>query len=103
MKKVIKQRKDIAFYIFLYPLPSHKEAYGKSKAIWCNKSLALLEDAFANKPLPKPTCKTNVIDENIKLAKKLGVRGTPAVISPNGVLSPGYRDAASLIKLIDKK
>jgi len=35
MKKVVSERKDIAFYIILYPLPMHKEAYGKSKAIIC--------------------------------------------------------------------
>lgn len=103
MKKIVKERNDIAFYIILYPLPSHKEAYGKSKAIYCEKSLEMLEDAFQGKPLPKPSCQTSVIDENIKLANKLGVRGTPAIILPDGVMMGGYRDAQSLIKLIDKK
>jgi thiol:disulfide interchange protein DsbC len=101
MKKVIEKRKDIAFYIKLYPLPMHKEAYDKSKAIVCEKSMSLLEDAFTKKPLPKPSCETTVIDENIKLANKLGIRGTPAIILPNGIVIPGYKDADSLIELID--
>jgi thiol:disulfide interchange protein DsbC len=54
MKKVVADRKDIAFYIKLFPLKSNLEAYEKSKAILCEKSLSLLEDAFAKKPLPKP-------------------------------------------------
>jgi len=103
MKKVIKERKDIAFYTILFPLPMHKEAYGKSKAIVCEKSLEMLEAALAKKPLPAPTCETTVIDENIKLAGELGISGTPAVIFPNGTLIPGAMAAADIIKQIDKK
>ena len=97
---MIAERKDIAFYIKLYPLPMHKEAYAKAKAIVCEKSLALLEKAFEQKPLPKPKCETSAIDENIKLAAKLGISGTPALILPDGRLIPGYKDAKSIISLI---
>jgi len=102
MKKVIDKRKDIAFYIKMYPLPFHKGAYEKAKAIVCEKSLSLLEDAFEKKPLPEPKCETPAIDENLKLVEKLGIRGTPAIILPNGIVIPGYKDADSLISLIDK-
>lgn len=102
MKKVIEKRKDIAFFIKMYPLPMHKGAYEKAKAIVCEKSLSLLEDAFAKKPLPAPKCVTSAIDENLKLTEKLGIRGTPAIILPNGSIIPGYKDADSLISLIDK-
>jgi thiol:disulfide interchange protein DsbC len=97
MKKVIEERKDIAFYIKMFPLPMHKGAYDKAKAIVCEKSLALLEDAFANKELPKPKCDTKVIDENIKLAEKLGITGTPALIFPDGRIVPGAMEAKSII------
>jgi len=103
MKKVISERKDIAFYTILYPLPMHKEAYAKSKAIICEKSLDLLEAAFEKKPLPKPSCETKVIDENMKLAEKLGISGTPAIIFPDGTLIPGAMEADAIIKKIDKK
>jgi len=100
MKKVIAERKDIAFYTKLFPLPMHKDAYAKAKAIVCEKSLALLEKAYEQKPLPKPKCETSAIDENIKLAEKLGISGTPALIFPDGRLIPGYKDAKSIISLI---
>lgn len=103
MKKVIKERKDIAFFIKLYPLPMHKDAYAKAKAIVCEKSLSLLDDAFEKKPLPTPKCETTVIDDNIKLAQKLGITGTPAIIMPDGRLIPGYLEADALIKQIEKK
>ncbi len=68
MKKIVEERKDIAFYIKMFPLKSHPAAYDKAKAIVCEKSLALLEDAHAKKPIPKPACETSVVDESIKLA-----------------------------------
>ena len=86
----------------MFPLPMHKEAYEKAKAIVCEKSLTLLDDAFEKKQLPKPKCETSVIDENIKLGEKLGITGAPAIIMPNGSIIPGYKDADSLISLIDK-
>ena len=99
---MIEKRKDIVFFIKMYPLPMHKDAYDKAKAIVCEKSLSLLEDAFENKPLPAPKCETSALDENIKLAEKLGIRGTPAIILPNGTLVPGYKEADPLITLIEK-
>ena len=100
MKTIIEERKDIAFYIKLVPLRSHSEAYEKSKTIVCEKSLALLEAAHEKKPLPKPSCETTVIDENIKLAEKLGITSLPSIVLPDGRVFPGYRDAKSLIELI---
>jgi thiol:disulfide interchange protein DsbC len=102
MKKVVEKRKDIAFFIKMFPLSFHKGAAEKAKAIVCGKSMALLEDAFAKKPLPEAKCDTTVIDDNIKLAEKLGIRGTPAIILPNGIVVPGTKDADALIDLIDK-
>jgi len=102
MKKVIEKRKDIVFFIKMFPLPMHKGAYDEAKAIVCEKSLALLEDAFAKKPLPAAKCDTKALDDNIKLGEKLGIRGTPAIVLANGVVIPGYRDADSLIAQITK-
>jgi len=106
MKKIVAERKDIAFYIKLYPLPMHKDAREESIAIMCGENpLALLDDAFEKKELPKPKleCNQSLIDENIKLGQKLGISGTPAMILSNGTLIPGYRDAAAILKLIDSK
>jgi len=100
MKKIIEERKDIVFLIKLYPLKMHPAAYEKSKAIFCEKSLALLEDAYDKKTLPKPSCETTVIDENIKLAEKLGINSLPSLVLPDGRVFPGYKDAKTLLNLI---
>lgn len=101
MKKVLEERKDIVFYVKMFPLAMHKGAYEKAKAIVCEKSLKLLEEAYERKQLPAPKCETTVIDENIKLAEKLGIRGTPALIFPDGTVIPGAIDAKSIINQID--
>jgi thiol:disulfide interchange protein DsbC len=100
MKKIIDERKDIVFHLKMFPLKNHPEAYEKSKSIVCEKSLALLEDAFEKKPIPKPKCETSVVDENIKLAQKLGVTSVPSLVLPDGRIIPGYTVAKTLIHLI---
>lgn len=103
MKKVLEKRKDIVFYLKMYPLVKiHPKAYEKSKAIVCEKSLALLEDTFAGKTLPEAKCKTTEVDENLKLGERLGITGTPAIVLPDGGVIHGYKDADSLIQMIDK-
>ena len=102
IKKVVEKRKDVAFYIKLFPLTKlHPDAYWKSKSIICEKSLKLLEDNFEKKPIPKPSCETGVIDRNIKLAGSLGISGTPTSIMPDGSVLTGSLPADKFIELID--
>ncbi len=100
MKNIIEERKDISFYIKMFPVKSHPEAYEKSKAVVCEKSLALLELAFEGKSLPKPKCETSAVDENVKLAGKLGIASVPTLVLPDGRLISGFMDAKTLINLI---
>ena len=102
MKQIIAERKDVAFYIKLFPLKMHPDAYEKSKAILCEKSLALLEQAYEKKPLPKATCETTVIDDNIKLAERLRINSLPTMILPDGRVISGYKDAEAIKSLIGK-
>lgn len=103
IKGLIKKRKDIAFYIKLYPLPMHKESYAKSKAILCEKSMKLLDAAFEGKDVPPPTCETQEVGQNIVLAKKLGVTGTPTFVFPDGRVHAGYLDAKGIVKKLEEK
>jgi thiol:disulfide interchange protein DsbC len=103
MKKVLEKRKDIAFYIKMFPLPMHKDSYAKAKAIICENSVTLLDDAFAHKELPAPSCETKQVDDDLALGKKLGITGTPALIFPDGSLVSGAMDADSIIKKVEKE
>lgn len=102
LKDIVKKRKDIAFYIKLFPLVKlHPQSYEKSKAIMCKKSNKVLDDAFEGKDIPKADCDTKVPDENMKLAEKLGISGTPTIILPDGRVIPGYVDAPSILMLLE--
>ncbi|MBI3814879.1 MAG: DsbC family protein [Nitrospinae bacterium] len=101
LKKLLETRQDIVFYIKLYPLDIHPKAYEKSKTIQCSKSAKLLDDAFEGKGLPKPDCDTKEIDENIRLAKELGIGSTPTIILPDGRVINGYVDGQTLLKMLE--
>ena len=103
MKQIADKRKDIVFYIKLFPLSSHKDAYWKSKSIICNNSLKLLEDCYEGKKIDKTECESTEVDETIKLAGSLGITGTPAIILPDGRLRMGTLSESELIDLIDGK
>jgi thiol:disulfide interchange protein DsbC len=103
MKEVVAERKDIVFFIKMFPLPMHKEAYEKAEAIVCEKSLRLLEDSYEHKPLPKARCKTSAVDDSIAVGKKMGVTATPTLIMPNGRMTTGTSDTKTLIADIDRK
>lgn len=102
IKEILKTNNDIAFYIKLFPLVKiHPQSYEKSRTILCSKSLNLLDDAIDGKEIPKSSCSTKALDENIKLAEKLGIGGTPAIILPDGRLIPGFVDANTLLKTME--
>lgn len=100
MKEVVRRDPDIAFYIKLFPLEMHPDAYSISKSIVCRQSIQLLEDSFAGKEVPVLPCKAPEIDANIALAKKLGINSTPTLILPDGQIVPGYKTAEKLLSLL---
>jgi thiol:disulfide interchange protein DsbC len=100
MGKVVRERPDIAFFIKMFPLKIHPEAYNRAKTIICKKSLQLLEESLAGKPLPPPDCETDQIEKNFALAEKLGIRSTPTLIMPDGRVMPGFKQAADIIRLL---
>lgn len=101
IKKVVAERKDIAFYIKLMPLPMHPDAFWKSQSILCKNSVQMLEDNFVKKEIPKPDCDNKQeIEANIKLASELGITGTPTLVFPDGMVAIGGKDAKAIIDLV---
>jgi thiol:disulfide interchange protein DsbC len=105
IKRVLAKRHDVAFYIFLRPLPMHKDSPRKAQAILCEKSLALLDDALSGKPVPEPACSTAgaEVEKNNKLADSLELRSTPTLVREDGLVNAGYLPAEQLSSWIDGK
>ena len=100
LEKIVQERSDIAFHILLFPLAMHKDAYWKSKSIVCNRSLKMLEEAFAQRPIPRSECDTKEIDNNIRLAETLGISSTPTLVAPDGRVHVGFLSAKQVLDFI---
>ncbi len=103
MQEVVARDSDIAFLIKLFPLQMHPNAYAISKSIVCSKSMEMLERSFAKQPVPPATCDTGVVDETLALVQELGIRSTPTLVLPDGLVMPGYRQADDLLRLLGSK
>jgi thiol:disulfide interchange protein DsbC len=104
MKKVVEKDPSVAFHIKVYSRNNNPETVRKAKSVVCARSMALLEDAFAGKAIPPPpaACKDTSVEETFRLAEKLTIRGTPTLILPDGRIIRGYRDAETLLTLLQE-
>jgi thiol:disulfide interchange protein DsbC len=100
LKEVVRRDPDVAFLIKLFPLPMHPNAHAVSQSIVCNNSMEYLELSFAGKPVPPPNCEIPVVDQTIEIGKKLGIRSTPTLVMPDGLVVPGYKKADALLTII---
>jgi len=109
MEKIAAEHPELAFFIKLFPLPSHPGSVPKAKAIACvkakdgnSKAAALLAAALKGKPVPAPDCDTEQIDNNILLARELHIGTTPTLIMPDGRVLPGYKNAAEIVAAVNE-
>lgn len=102
IKKVAAKNPDIAFFVKLYSRVNSATTARKALSVICSGSGAakLLDDAYAGKDLPDPGCKTTAVDDTFRLAEKLGIRGTPTMILPDGRVAKGYRNADAIVSLL---
>ncbi len=101
MKKVVAENPDIAFFIKMFPLVKiHPDAYDKAKAIVCSRSGELLEKSLNKEDVPPATCETDQVDKNIALGASLGIRTTPTLVLPDGMVVPGYKKADAIVKMV---
>lgn len=100
IKAVVEKTPDVAFQLLLFSRNNDPASIRKAEAVMCTKSLSMLDNAYAGKPIPAPECKTDAVTENAKAAAAAGVSGTPVLIMPDGRMIPGYRDADAILRLL---
>ena len=102
MQATVKAHPEVAFLIKLFPLTKiHPDAYEKARAIACTKSVTMLEESLAGKPLAAPLCDTDQIKQNLELGKLLGVTSTPTMIMPDGRLEAGSKSADDIFRILN--
>ena len=76
-------------------------SYDKAVSVWCaaDRNEALTAAKLGEDPEPK-SC-SNPIEMHYELGKELGVTGTPALLTDDGTLIPGYVPPASLLQRLD--
>lgn len=102
LKRLAAMEPDLAICIKMYPLKMHRGAFDKARAILAARSLDILDEAFAGGKLPAAGEKASrePVDATIRLAESLGIRGTPALVFPDGELIIGFRNAENMHALL---
>jgi thiol:disulfide interchange protein DsbC len=86
-------------YIFYPRSGPDSPAYARAVAVWCSKDReAALAAALNGDPIPSRTC-DNPVAEHYELAIRLGLLGTPALITEDGVVMYG---AVAVSRLLDR-
>lgn len=87
-------------YIFM-PLKG-QEDYKTTVTVWCSKDQnEALDKAKGGSQLKAKDC-DNPIEEHLKVARNLGIRGTPAIILQDGSMLPGYVPVKKLVTELNK-
>lgn len=74
-----------------------EEAKRKAVGIWCSDDrIAAMDAGMSGAPIETLTCE-NPIDNNMQLARSLGVNATPAFLLEDGRLLVGYRPVQDLL------
>lgn len=103
LEETLSGMSDYTAYVFLYPIGSlHPNAVNKAEQIWCekNKMKAWNDYMLLDKEPSDKSCK-NPISENIALAEKLKVRGTPTMIHKDGRRTAGAMPRAAFEKWLN--
>lgn len=87
-------------YMFFPRSGPGSPSYHKAVSVWCaDDRKQALTDSKNNRPVPNKTC-DNPIDEHMRLARQLGLRGTPLILFENGGSTPGYVGPEQMVKLL---
>jgi thiol:disulfide interchange protein DsbC len=71
--------------------------YNKLATAWCAEDRQdTLTRLKAKQTVAERVCESNPVADQFQLGAKVGVRGTPAIVTAQGKLIPGYQPAAEL-------
>jgi thiol:disulfide interchange protein DsbC len=72
------------------------------ESVWCAQDRQkALTDAKNGRPVSPKTC-VNPVAMQYKLGQRIGLQGTPMVVTPDGVALPGYLPPADMLKALER-
>ncbi len=91
-------------YLFFPRSGPNTDSFYKAEKVWCaaDRKAALTQAKLGTGVEGDASCPNPVMDQ-LKLAGELGLRGTPAIILPDGELIPGYQTPEELLKALSQK
>ena len=94
---------NVTIRLYPYPLDGlHPDAMKKAVSVWCSASRAQAwRDLLVNHVQPTPKACDNPLANNRQLAAKLGIYGTPTIISADGRQTSGALKASELDHWLD--
>lgn len=89
-------------YLFFPRSGPNTESWSKAEQVWCSKDRnGAMTKSKRGESLGVKACNPNPVQEHYALGIKLGVQGTPAIITDTGELLPGYVPAPELEDYLD--
>jgi thiol:disulfide interchange protein DsbC len=89
-------------YLFFPRAGLGSESYDKAVSVWCEADRhTALTRAKAGEELPKAVC-DNPIDEDYELGRQVGLSGTPAIYTSEGVQIGGYLEPLQMRQRLDQ-
>lgn len=90
-------------YAFFPRSGPNTESFYKAEEVWCAADRKqALTTAKAGGALPTDKSCDNPVSEHLQAAAALGLRGTPAIILPDGEMMPGYQPPKELLQLLER-
>jgi thiol:disulfide interchange protein DsbC len=88
-------------YLFFPRAGLGSDAYKKAVSVWCadDRNEAITIAKMGTGVLKNKTC-DNPVEAHMKLGEKIGVRGTPMMVTATGTVFPGYMPAKQLAKAL---
>jgi len=91
-------------YLFFPRAGKNSPAYEEAVSVWCagdaDARRAAMTKAKTGAKIPVKTC-DNPVDAHMALGQEIGLRGTPAIVTEDGQLIPGYVDPKRLAAELD--
>lgn len=91
-------------YLFYPRTGPNTESWAKADKVWCSadKNTALTRAKLGGSIPSEGDCGNTPVEAHYELGKAVGVRGTPAIFSSDGVFLGGYFPAKALREILDQ-